>query len=94
VSLPAPDKFWKEYRIYDDRIELETVLGVMTIPFDEIDRIEHGHGGSAGLAAGTLVIDRKQGWIRRVCVHPREVDGFRRALETALSRHRRPAPDP
>lgn len=90
VSGAPSDKFWREYRIYPDRVELETVLGVLAIPFDEIEQVaDLGAAAARGHAGGVaLLIERKQGWIRRVCIRPHEGEGFRNALEHALSRHR------
>jgi len=32
--------FWKEYRIYDDRVELDTFFKTLTVPFDEVEGAE------------------------------------------------------
>jgi hypothetical protein len=31
---------WHEYRIYDDRVELRSILGPWVVPFDEVERVE------------------------------------------------------
>ncbi len=32
--------FWKEYRIYADRLEFDTLWGLMTIPFEHVETID------------------------------------------------------
>ena len=40
VSKCTARGLWQEYRIFDDRVELLTHFGTMTVPFDEIERAE------------------------------------------------------
>jgi hypothetical protein len=32
--------FWQEYRIYDDRVELGTLVGPWVVPFDQVEGVE------------------------------------------------------
>lgn len=93
VAQPPPDEFWRQYRVYLDRVELETILGVMTIPFDDIEQVEESTRPKTAAKGESLVIGRRHGWVRWVCIRSREADGFRQALETALCRHRCTPPD-
>lgn len=45
---------WQEYRIYEDRVELDTHVGLFTVPFDQIERIELRESDVAGLLKGDL----------------------------------------
>jgi hypothetical protein len=40
---------WQEYRIYDDRVELHTWLGPVTVPFDQVEGIEIARSYSEGV---------------------------------------------
>jgi hypothetical protein len=45
---------WQEYRIYSDRLEFDTRFGKMTIPFDQIERVEVSESEVKGLLRGDL----------------------------------------
>ena len=34
TSKSTVKSLWKEYRVYDDRVEFDTIFGQMTVPFD------------------------------------------------------------
>ena len=40
TSRSTAKSLWHEYRIYDDRVELDTAWGTMTVPFEQIQRTE------------------------------------------------------
>ncbi|MGD9140819.1 MAG: hypothetical protein PVJ42_04700 [bacterium] len=54
TSRSTVKSIWQEYRIYDDRVEFDTHLGKMTIPFDRIERIEISESEVEGLLKGDL----------------------------------------
>jgi hypothetical protein len=41
--------FWREYRIFDDRVELDTLFKTITVPFSEVERIEVAHNYAEGV---------------------------------------------
>lgn len=45
---------WQEYRIYSDRVELKTHLGMLVVPFSEIESIEVRESDLKGLMRGEL----------------------------------------
>ncbi len=45
---------WQEYRIFADRLELDTHVGLFTVPFAEIERIDLRESDVAGLLKGDL----------------------------------------
>ena len=54
TSRSTVKSLWQEYRIYDDRVEFDTHLGKMTIPFDYIEQIEISESEVEGLVKGDL----------------------------------------
>ena len=54
TSKSTVKSIWQEYRIYDDRLELDTKFGRMTIPFEHIERIEVSESEVKGLLRGDL----------------------------------------
>ena len=54
VSKSTARSLWQEYRIYQDRLELDTRAGVMTIPFDHIEDIRVSESEVKGLLKGDL----------------------------------------
>jgi hypothetical protein len=99
---------WQKYYIYGDRVEFDTVFGKMTIPFEQIERVEVSESEVQGLLRGDLhlkgfrpalkldwanfaehvVLDKNQGYIRRILVTPEDPGGFKNALDDALAAHR------
>ena len=45
---------WQEYRIYGDRVEFVTHFGLMTVPFDTIERVGVSESEVRGLFRGDL----------------------------------------
>jgi hypothetical protein len=105
TSPSTAKSLWQEYRIYPDRLELDTHLGVLTIPFDQIERCDVRESEVAGLLHGDLhlrnfrpavkldwadfvehvVIDKNEGWVRRILLTPEDCHAFKQALDNALA---------
>ncbi len=49
TSTCAAKSLWQEYRIYDDRVELDTLLGTLTVPLDQVEGVEVAHSFLQGL---------------------------------------------
>ena len=49
TSKCAAKSLWQEYRVYDDRVELDTLLGTMTVPFEQVEGIEVAHSYLQGV---------------------------------------------
>ena len=45
---------WQEYRIYDDRVEFDTLFGRMIVPFDQVEGVEIVESEVKGLLRGDL----------------------------------------
>ncbi len=54
VSASKAAGLWQEYRIYGDRVEFDTHLGLMVIPFEHIERVEVSESEIEGLLKGDL----------------------------------------
>ena len=54
VSKSTVKSLWQEYRLYGDRIELDTHFGRMTVPFAAIERVEVRESDVKGLLKGDL----------------------------------------
>lgn len=54
TSASSVKSLWQEYRIYDNRVEFDTLLGKMTIPFAHIERINISESEVKGLLKGDL----------------------------------------
>jgi hypothetical protein len=54
TSKSTVKSLWQEYRLYADRAEFETPFGRMTIPFDQIERVEVSESEVKGLMRGDL----------------------------------------
>ena len=54
VSKSTARSLWQEYRIYEDRLELDTRVGLMSIPFDHIEEIRVSESEVRGLLKGDL----------------------------------------
>jgi hypothetical protein len=108
TSKSSIKSLWQEYRIYEDRLEFDTLFGRMTIPFDQIESVEVSESDLKGLFKGNLklrnfrpalkldwanfvdhvVLDKSEGWVRRVLFTPDDPIAFKEALDQALSRFR------
>ncbi|MHC5212387.1 MAG: hypothetical protein ACYTG2_16860 [Planctomycetota bacterium] len=40
TSASTLHSLWQEYRIYDDRLELDTLFGALEVPFEAIETLE------------------------------------------------------
>jgi hypothetical protein len=54
TSKSTVKSFWQEYDLYTDRVEFDTKFGLMTIPFDHIERVEVSESEVKGLLRGDL----------------------------------------
>ena len=54
ISKGSARSLWQEYRIYEDRVELDTHFGVLAIPFDKIERVHARPSDLKELLAGNL----------------------------------------
>ena len=48
-SKCSAKNFWKEYCIFDDRIELDTFFKTITIPFDDVEGAAVAHSYAEGV---------------------------------------------
>jgi hypothetical protein len=112
TSRSTAKSLWQEYRIYPDRLELDTHFGLLTVPLDQIERCDVRESDVAGLLHGDLqlrnfrpalkldwanllehvVIDRDEGWLRRILLTPDDCHAFKQALDQALA-HQQKNPD-
>jgi hypothetical protein len=108
TSRSTVKSLWQEYRIYDDRVEFDTHFGLMTVPFDHVERVEVSESEVKGLMRGDLhltgfrpalkldwanflehvVLDKSEGYVRRVLITPDDPEAFKQAMEDALARYR------
>ncbi len=54
TSKSTVKSLWQEYRIYEDRVEFDTHFGRLTIPFDQIERVDVSESEVRGLLRGDL----------------------------------------
>jgi hypothetical protein len=54
TSKSTPKSLWQEYRIYDDRLEFDTLLGCMIIPLEQVEEISVSESEIRGLFKGDL----------------------------------------
>lgn len=54
VSPSTVKSLWQEYRIFADRLELDTLYGLISIPFEQIETIELRESDVGGLPKGDL----------------------------------------
>jgi hypothetical protein len=45
---------WQEYRIYNDHLEFDTLVGIVSIPFDQIEHFEVPNSDVKDLLKGDL----------------------------------------
>ena len=114
TSRSTIKSLWQEYRIYDNRLEFDTsvvtagISGRLTIPFEQIERVEISESEVKGLLRGDLhlknfrpafildwanflehvVIDKNDGFARRVIFTPEDPTTFKNAVEKALRQFR------
>ena len=54
TSKSTVKSLWQEYRIYEDRIEFDTLFGLLTVPFDHIEEVSVSESEVRGLFKGDL----------------------------------------
>jgi hypothetical protein len=54
LSPSTVKSLWQEYRIYADRVEFATRFGTLSIPFEQIERVEVSESEIKGLLGGDL----------------------------------------
>ncbi len=54
TSKSTVKSFWQEYHIYSDRLEFATKFGLMTVPFEHIERVDVSESEIEGLLKGDL----------------------------------------
>jgi hypothetical protein len=54
TSKSTGKSIWQEYRIYDDRVEFDTLFGLMSIPFDHVETVGVSESEVKGLFKGDL----------------------------------------
>jgi hypothetical protein len=54
VSPSTVKSLWQEYRVFADRLELDSLYGLISIPFEQIETIELRESDVAGLLKGDL----------------------------------------
>lgn len=54
TSPSTVKSLWQEYRIYQDHVEFDTRVGVLSIPFEKIESIEVQESDLKGLLKGDL----------------------------------------
>lgn len=54
ISDSTAKSIWQEYRIYSNRVEIDTHFGNMTIPFEHIETAEVSESEVKGLMRGDL----------------------------------------
>ena len=54
TSKSTVKSIWQEYRVYDDRVEFDTLFGLMSIPFDHVESVEVSESEVKGLLKGDL----------------------------------------
>ncbi|MHC5111511.1 MAG: hypothetical protein ACYTHJ_16715 [Planctomycetota bacterium] len=108
VSPSTVKSLWQEYRIFANRLELDSLFGLISIPFEHIETVDLRESDVGGLLKGDLglknfrpaikldwanflehiVIDKSEGWCRRVLISPDDPAAFNQALNEALETFR------
>ena len=106
ISTSTLKSIWQEYRIFGDRLEFDTKFGRITIPFENVERVEVLDADTKALLRGDLrlknfrpaikidwanfmehvVLDKKEGLVRRILFTPEDPVAFKDALQDALAR--------
>ena len=108
VSSSTVKSLWQEYRIFANRVELDSMFGLISIPLEHIETVDLRESDVSGLLKGDLglkdfrpalkldwanflehiVIDKSEGFCRRVLITPDDPDAFNQALKRALAAFR------
>ena len=54
TSVSTVKSLWQEYRIYNNRVEFDTLFGLMTVPFNHIEQVSVLESDVKGLLHGDL----------------------------------------
>ena len=54
VSESTVRSIWQEYRIFNNRVEIDTMFGLMVIPFEHIEKVDVSESEVKGLMRGDL----------------------------------------
>jgi hypothetical protein len=54
TSKSSVKSLWQEYRIYEDRLEFDTLFGRMTVPFEHVESVDVAESDVKGLFHGRL----------------------------------------
>ncbi len=54
VSPSTIKSLWQEYRVFADRLELDTHYGLISVPFEQVEMIELRESDVGGLLKGDL----------------------------------------
>ena len=54
VSGSTVKSIWQEYRVFGNRVEIDTMFGLMVIPFEHIESVEVSESEIKGLMRGDL----------------------------------------
>lgn len=99
VSRRTPASWWQEYRIYSDRLELQSwfLFHTIVIPTNEIREIEirpSVFSGRKGITWGIkldnsdlcrhVLVGRKSGFLKRIAFTPDNPDEFVRVCRSIL----------
>jgi len=54
ISGSTVKSLWQEYRVYDDRVEFDSLFGRLTIPFEQVESVEISPSDLGELLRGEL----------------------------------------
>jgi hypothetical protein len=54
ISESTVRSIWQEYRIFSNRVEIDTLFGLMVIPFEHIEKVDVSESEVKGLMRGDL----------------------------------------
>jgi hypothetical protein len=54
ISESTTKSIWQEYRIFNNRVEIDTMFGLMVIPFEHIEKVDVSESEVKGLMRGDL----------------------------------------
>ena len=54
ISASTTKSIWQEYRIFNNRVEIDTMFGLMVIPFEHIEKAKVSESEVKGLMRGDL----------------------------------------
>lgn len=54
TSRSTVKSLWHEYRVYENRLELDSSVGLLVIPFEHVERVDVSESDVAGLLRGEV----------------------------------------